>query len=173
MIQNLCGPFMSQNILKRREEMDRDLLWHTHCVTKRMVCKAYESVQMCKFYNFQNMTQFFWGGGREGEEKFQFCVWVDKKFLQMYNLIREAYTDKATCGCSNHLQYFSYAKSWTQNSSAFCTQSVLRAHTTTSFCPCLPYIHVHAWTLKFTHLLLSGGAKLEPQSGFGGEGSLF
>jgi len=44
--------------------MDRDLLWHTQCVTKQMVCKAYESVQMCKFYNFQNMTQFN-GGGRE------------------------------------------------------------------------------------------------------------
>jgi len=44
--------------------MDRDLLWHTQCVTKQMVCKAYESVQMCKFYNFQNMTQLIGGGKR-------------------------------------------------------------------------------------------------------------
>jgi len=39
-----------------------------------------------------------------GEEKFKFCVWVDKKFLQMYNLIREAYKDKTMFGCSNHTQ---------------------------------------------------------------------
>jgi len=42
--------------------MGRDLLWHKHCVTTWMVCKAYDSVQMCKFYNFQNMTQFIGGG---------------------------------------------------------------------------------------------------------------
>lgn len=58
----MCGAFMFQNILKRRERMGRDLLWHTHCATTQMVCKAYESVQMCKFYNFQYMTQFTGGG---------------------------------------------------------------------------------------------------------------
>ena len=54
----MSGPFMFQNILKRREDMGRDLLWHTNRVTTQMVCKAYEYVQMCKFCNFQNMTQF-------------------------------------------------------------------------------------------------------------------
>lgn len=55
---------MSQNISKRRDDIGRDLLWHTHCVTTRMECKAYKSVQMCKFYKFQNITQFIreWGG---------------------------------------------------------------------------------------------------------------
>jgi hypothetical protein len=82
---------------------------------------------------------------------------VDKKFLQMYNLIRETYKGKAMFGCSNQLQSFHMPnpenKIHKPNSGVFCALSVLRAHTTTSFCPCLPYIHLHAWTLKLTHLL--------------------
>jgi hypothetical protein len=54
---------------------------------------------MCKLYNFQNITQFIGGG-------FQFCVWVNKKFLQMYNVIREAHKDKVMFGCPNLLQSF-------------------------------------------------------------------
>jgi hypothetical protein len=125
MIQNLCGPLMSQNILKRREDMGRDLLWHTHCVTTRMVCKAYESVQMCRFYNFQNMTQFIGGGD------LSFVYEWTRKFLEMYNLIREAYKDKAMFGCSNQLQVFIRqilkTKCTKSNSGAFCACSVLRA----------------------------------------------
>jgi len=85
---------MSQNIFKRREDMDRDLLWHTHTVSLHGWCVRHMNRFRCANFDFQN------GGG------FQFCVWVDKKFLQMYNLNKEAYKDKATFGCSNQLQSF-------------------------------------------------------------------